>query len=369
MKPLRVLISGGGTGGHIFPAISIANEIKKQKPDTEFLFVGANGRMEMEKIPASGYKIVGLNISGFQRKLSFSNLLFPIKLLASFFKSRKIIKEFNPDIAIGTGGYASGPALNAASSNGIPCIIQEQNSYPGITNKLLSKKVKLICVAYDGMEKYFPSEKIILTGNPIRKDICHISEKKNEGYAFFNLHKNKKTILVIGGSLGAKTINDAVANGIKKLADEDVQLIWQTGKNYFPLALEKTKKFDKDRLFAFDFISRMDLAYSVADVVISRAGASSISELCAVQAPCILVPSPNVAEDHQTKNATALVMKKAAILVKDSEASEKLLDTAIHLLQDEQKKEELRKNISTLAIYDSAERIVEKVFELTKRKQ
>ena len=320
MKPLRVLISGGGTGGHIFPAIAIANEIKKLNPETDFLFVGANGRMEMEKVPASGYKIVGLNISGFQRKFTLSNFLFPFRLIDSIIKARRIINEFKPDVAIGTGGYASGPALNAASNKGIPCLIQEQNSYPGITNKLLSKKVSAICVAYEGMEKYFPKEKIILTGNPIRQDIYNVKEKREEGLDFFKLDKNKKTILIIGGSLGAKTINEAIAEGLEKFKDENIQIIWQTGKNYFGLAKEKTKNLIEHRIFAFDFISRMDLAYAVANLVISRAGASTISELCAVQLPCILVPSPNVAEDHQTKNALALSNKNAAILIKDSDA-------------------------------------------------
>ena len=366
MKPLKVLISGGGTGGHIFPAIAIANEIKKHEPNTEFLFVGANGRMEMEKVPSAGYRIIGLDISGFQRRLTFSNFLFPFRLLISVIKARKIVKEFKPNVAIGTGGYASGPALNAARSQGIPCIIQEQNSYPGITNKLLSKKAEYICVAYEGMNKFFPSEKIVLTGNPIRQDIYNVQEKRNEGIKYFKLDSNKKTILIIGGSLGAKTINESITKGIEKFKDNNIQIIWQTGKSYFDIAKETTKNLEEFNIFSFDFISRMDLAYSVADIVISRAGASSISELCAVQIPSILVPSPNVAEDHQTKNAMALANKNAALLVKDSEAINKLTDTAIELIKDIEKQNQLKKNISSFAKHDSAKKIAELAIQLAK---
>ncbi|MFN6039575.1 MAG: undecaprenyldiphospho-muramoylpentapeptide beta-N-acetylglucosaminyltransferase [Bacteroidota bacterium] len=366
MNPLRVLISGGGTGGHIFPAIAIANEIKKNEPNAEFLFVGANGRMEMEKVPAAGYQIKGLDISGFQRRLTFSNFLFPFRLIISVIKARRIVKEFKPDIAIGTGGYASGPALNAANSQGIPCIIQEQNSYPGITNKLLSKKAKYICVAYEGMNKFFPSEKIVLTGNPIRQDIYNVQEKRNEGLNYFKLDSNKKTILIIGGSLGAKTINESIANGVEKFKDNNIQIIWQTGKSYFDVAKEITKNLTEFNIFSFDFISRMDLAYSVADIVISRAGASSISELCAVQIPSILVPSPNVAEDHQTKNAMALANTNAALVVKDSEAIYKLTELAIELIKNNDKQNELKKNISGLAKYDSAKKIAELAIKIAK---
>ncbi len=364
MKPLRVIISGGGTGGHIFPAISIANEIKKLVPDAEFLFVGANGRMEMEKVPAAGYKIIGLNIAGLQRKLTLSNLTFPFKVIASLLKAKKIIKEFNPDVAVGTGGYASGPTLRAASGKGIPSLIQEQNSFPGITNKILAKKVQKICVAYEGMEKFFPKEKIVMTGNPIRQDIADIKNKKETALKFFNLDPHKKTLLIIGGSLGARTINESIAAGLKKFADEEIQILWQTGKNYFPTAKETAAAFVSKHIYAFDFITKMDLAYAAADCVVSRAGASSVSELCVVGMPCILVPSPNVAEDHQTKNAMALVNKNAAILIKDSDAAAKLVEAAITLLKDSSKQSELKKNISSLAFYDSANKIAKEVLKL-----
>ncbi|MBC7864832.1 MAG: undecaprenyldiphospho-muramoylpentapeptide beta-N-acetylglucosaminyltransferase [Bacteroidia bacterium] len=307
MKPLKVIISGGGTGGHIFPAVAIANQVKKIVPNAEILFVGALGRMEMEKVPAAGYKIIGLNIAGLQRKLTLSNFSFPFKLISSMIKAKKIIKEFAPDIAVGTGGYASGPTLKAACNKGIPALIQEQNSYPGITNKILSKKVNKICVAYEGMEKFFPKEKIILTGNPVRMDIENTRTKKEEGLKFFGLQPGKKTLLIIGGSLGARTINQSIGAGINKFAEAGIQVLWQTGKNYFETAKQQTSHLKEKGIFAFDFITKMDFAYAVADCVVSRAGASSVSELCIVKMPCILVPSPNVAEDHQTKNAMALV--------------------------------------------------------------
>lgn len=364
MKQLRIILSGGGTGGHIFPAVAIANEIKKMVPDAEILFVGALGRMEMEKVPASGYKIIGLPIAGIQRKLTISNLKFPFLLIQSLLKARKILKDFKPDAVVGTGGYASGPLLRAATSMGIPALIQEQNSFAGVTNKWLSKKVNIICVAYEGMELFFPEEKIILTGNPVRQDIEKVNEKKEEALNFFKLDNTRKTILVIGGSLGAKSINEAVAGGLEKISNNNIQLIWQTGKGYAEIGKITSANFSQRHLYAFDFISRMDLAYSAADVVISRAGASSISELCNTNKPCILVPSPNVAEDHQTKNAMALVNKEAAILVKDSEAKDKLIEEAIRLIVDEEKQKKLKYNISTLAKNNSANVIANQVLKL-----
>ncbi len=364
MPPLKVILSGGGTGGHIFPAVAIANQIKLEYPDADILFVGAEGRMEMEKVPAAGYKIVGLWISGLQRKLTLSNLSFPFKVISSILKARKILKQFKPDMVIGTGGYASGPMLRAASTKGIPTLIQEQNSYPGITNKILSKKVSRICVAYEGLEKYFPSHKIILTGNPVRQDILDIEKKRSEAISFFGLDSSKKTLLVIGGSLGARTINMAIGGGLNHLAQNNIQLIWQTGKAYFVTAQEQTKQYTINNIKAFDFITRMDLAYAAADCVVSRAGASSVSELSIVNKPCILVPSPNVAEDHQTKNAMALVTKKAALMVKDAEAKDQLVKQVISLFSDPQLQNELKENIARLALPDSARRIVEEIKKL-----
>jgi len=359
-----VIISGGGTGGHIFPAIAIANALKKVNEENEILFVGANGRMEMEKVPAAGYKIEGLNISGIQRKMTLSNLLVPFKVIGSVMKAKKIIRKFHPDAAVGVGGYASAPLLYAATAMRIPSIIQEQNSYAGITNKILSKRVQKICVAYEGMEKYFPAEKIILTGNPVRQDILNTTDKKQEALQFFGLSFDKKIILVIGGSLGARTINESVAAGLNRLREKNIQLIWQTGKLFYPKAVELTKGLENSGIRSFDFIQRMDLAYSAADVVISRAGASSVSELCLVAKPAVLVPSPNVAEDHQAKNAMALVKKDAALLIKDAEAREKLINTAIQLSMDEQQQNQLKKNIASMALRNSAERIAEEIYRI-----
>jgi len=368
MKPLKIIVSGGGTGGHIFPAIAIANAIKALRPDTEFLFVGAEGKMEMEKVPAAGYKIEGLWISGFQRKLTLSNLAFPFKLISSLLKAKKLLKTFNADAAIGTGGFASGPMLQVAANKGIVTLIQEQNSYPGITNKILSKKVDKICVAYNGMEKYFPKEKIILTGNPVRQDILSLEGKRERGIEFFGLDSNKKTILVIGGSLGARTINESIATCIQSFADANIQLIWQTGKGYFETAKAATAAYNDKGIKAFDFIQKMDYAYAVADVVISRAGASSISELCLVKKPCILIPSPNVAEDHQTKNAMALVTYNAALLIKDVEAKEKLKEAVLNLMQDETQCIKLSENIGRLAFKDSATVIANEILSLINNK-
>jgi UDP-N-acetylglucosamine--N-acetylmuramyl-(pentapeptide) pyrophosphoryl-undecaprenol N-acetylglucosamine transferase len=369
MKPLKIIVSGGGTGGHIFPAIAIANAIKALRPDTEFLFVGAEGKMEMEKVPAAGYKIEGLWISGFQRKLTLSNLAFPFKLISSLRKAKKLLKTFDADAAIGTGGFASGPMLQVAANKGIVTLIQEQNSYPGITNKILSKKVDKICVAYNGMEKYFPKEKIILTGNPVRQDILSLEGKRERGIEFFGLDSSKKTILVIGGSLGARTINESIATCIQAFADENIQLIWQTGKGYFETAKAATASYNEKGIKAFDFIQKMDYAYAVADVVISRAGASSISELCLVKKPCILIPSPNVAEDHQTKNAMALVTYNAALLIKDVEAKEKLKEAVLNLMQDETQCIKLSENIGRLAFKDSATVIANEILSLINNKK
>jgi UDP-N-acetylglucosamine--N-acetylmuramyl-(pentapeptide) pyrophosphoryl-undecaprenol N-acetylglucosamine transferase len=363
-RKIKVIISGGGTGGHIFPALAIANALKEMNTDNEILFVGALGRMEMEKIPAAGYKIIGLDIRGFQRKISVSNLSFPFKVISSVTKSKKIIKEFNPDAAVGVGGYASGPLLWAATSFKIPSIIQEQNSFPGITNRLLAKRVQKICVAYEGMANFFPSKNIVMTGNPVRQDIAKTAGKEIQAIEFFGLDRNKKTILVIGGSLGARTLNESIAAGIEKLNASGVQLIWQTGKDYF----EKAKSFASGNIKVYDFIKEMDLAYAAADVVISRAGALSVSELCLVGKPVIFVPSPNVTADHQSKNAMTLAEKNAAQIVRDVDAKEKLVDEALLLVQDETKRKTLSQNISALAKKDSAQKIAEIIYELIERK-
>lgn len=368
LNQLKIILSGGGTGGHIFPAVSIANEIRSIVPDVEILFVGALGKMEMEKVPAAGYKIIGLPIAGIQRKLTLSNLKFPFLLIKSILKARSIVKEFKPNVVVGTGGYASGPLLRAATSMGIPALIQEQNSYAGVTNKWLSKKASKICVAYEGMEQFFPKEKIIMTGNPVRQDIKDIEQKRNEGQKFFGLDPDKKTLLVVGGSLGAKGINEAMSPGLQTLADNNIQLIWQTGKPYFETAKQQTSAFTEKNIKAVDFISRMDLAYAVADCVISRAGAGAVSELCIVKKPAILVPLATAAEDHQTKNAMSLVNKQAAILVKDSEAKLKLINEAVTLMNDPNKQEQLKKNISALALFNSANVIANEVLKLANYK-
>ena len=364
MKPLKVILSGGGTGGHIFPAVAIANEIKKMVPHADILFVGALGKMEMEKVPHAGYKIIGVPIAGLQRGKIFANLKLPFLLLQSWLKTKKIINEFKPQVVIGTGGYASFPVLKTASDKGIPTLLQEQNSFAGKTNKILSKKASKICVAYEGMEQFFPKEKIILTGNPVRQDLKDVKQHKQEAQQLFKLDGTKKTILVIGGSLGARTINEAIGQELKYIAEHNIQLIWQTGKGYFETAKQQCAAFSQQQIFAFDFITRMDLAYACADVVISRAGASSVSELCNIGMPCVLVPSPNVAEDHQTKNAMALVNKNAAILVKDNEAKTKLVKQAIDLINNNSLQETLTKNISQMAYYNSANVIATEVLKL-----
>ena len=360
---MKVIISGGGTGGHIFPAISIANAIKARWHDAEILFVGANDRMEMERVPAAGYNIIGLPIAGFDRKNLLKNIPVLFKLMKSMHLARKIIDDFKPDIAIGVGGYASGPTLKAAASKGVPTLLQEQNSYAGVTNKLLAKQAAKICVAYEGMDKFFPKEKIILTGNPTRQDLV-ISEKNREkGYEFFRLDSQKKTILMLGGSLGARTLNESLVSAFSLFEkNENVQIIWQCGQYYYNDMLQlKTEDKIPPNVHLFDFVSRMDYAYSVADLVISRAGAGSISEFCLLGKPVILVPSPNVAEDHQTKNAQALTSKNAAVMVADKNAPTELFDTALHLLNDDEKLNELSENISKMALRDSAEKIVDEI--------
>jgi UDP-N-acetylglucosamine--N-acetylmuramyl-(pentapeptide) pyrophosphoryl-undecaprenol N-acetylglucosamine transferase len=366
LSRLKVILSGGGTGGHIFPAVAIANQIKKQVPDSEILFVGALGKMEMEKVPAAGYKIVGLWISGIQRKITLSNLSFPFKVISSIIKAKKILDEFKPDVVIGTGGYASGPMLRVASSRGIPTIIHESNSYPGITNKILAKKVNVICVGTEGMEKYFPKEKIVFTGNPVRQDISGIEEKRKAGLEFFRLDPNKKTLLVVGGSLGAKGINEAMGVNLQLLADNDIQLLWQTGKIYIETAKQQAAPFAAKNIKALDFITKMDLAYAVADCVVSRAGAGAVSELCIIKKPSILVPLPTAAEDHQTQNAMSLVNKNAAILVKDVEAKNKLVQEAVALMKNENRQNELKQNIAKLAMPNAVEKITEEILKLVK---
>lgn len=364
---MRIVISGGGTGGHIFPAISIANAIKALHPEAEILFVGALGRMEMQRVPAAGYKIVGLPICGFDRK----NLLKNIKVLFKIWKSqrmaKKLIEEFKPMAAVGVGGYASGPMLNQAAKMGIPCLIQEQNSYAGVTNKLLAKKAEKICVAYDGMERFFPAEKIIKTGNPVRQALLNTKMSKAEATKTFGLDPDKKTILLVGGSLGAKTINDSILHHLDLVDQKDIQFIWQTGKYYNKQITEELKGKLPSNLIVTDFISDMGAAYTASDLVISRAGASSISEFCLIGKPVILVPSPNVAEDHQTKNAMALVNKQAAIYVKDSDAPDCLLEQAIKLIKDDDKLKNLSENILKLALPDSADIIAKEVIKMIRK--
>jgi UDP-N-acetylglucosamine--N-acetylmuramyl-(pentapeptide) pyrophosphoryl-undecaprenol N-acetylglucosamine transferase len=360
-----MIISGGGTGGHIFPALSIAGELKSRDSGNEILFVGAEGRMEMEKVPAAGYRIIGLPIRGYNRKNPISNLGTIFKILQSISRARQIIEEFQPDVAIGVGGYASGPLLRVAGKKGVPTLLQEQNSYAGITNRMLAKKAKTICVAYDGMEKYFPADKIVITGNPVREDLINISNKASGAQDYFNIKPGKKVLLVLGGSLGAATINQSIMNQIKLISDnQDLEIIWQTGKIYHEHTMSFVAQTDCKNLRPYDFIERMDLAFAAADVIISRAGAGTISELCIAGKPVILVPSPNVAEDHQTKNAMALVSKGAGIMVKDSEAADKLIPEAISLLDNKQQMDRLSENIKKMAITDSSKRIVDEIYKL-----
>lgn len=366
----KVIISGGGTGGHIFPALAIANEIKARFPQAEILFVGAEGKMEMEKIPAAGYKIVGLPIVGLQRKLTLKNFLLPFKLMKSLLMAKKILKDFRPEVVIGVGGYASGPTLKMAQRLGIPTVIQEQNSFPGKTNRILAKNVSAVCTAYEGLEKVFPADKIHFTGNPVRQELKTLQLSKEEAFACFpELDPSKRTILVIGGSLGARTMNESVLFAAGRYAEEGVQVLWQCGKYYFEVMKNEVTKLSVSArpIVLTDFIARMDAAYTLADVIVSRAGALSISELCLVGKPVILVPSPNVSEDHQTKNAMALVKNDAAILVKDAEAKERVMEAAFEVVKDESKREQLSKAIREMAkpnassdIVDVIERLVTK---------
>ena len=367
-QSIKILLSGGGTGGHIYPAVSIANELKLRHPNASFLFVGAKDRMEMEKIPQSGYEVEGLWITGIQRNLSLSNLMFPFKLLSSLWNAHKIIKKFKPDVVVGTGGFASGPTLFVAAKKGIPTLIQEQNSYPGITNKLLAKKVKTICVAYDGLERFFPVEKIIKTGNPVRQDLLEIQSKREEALEFFKLDPRKKTLLVLGGSLGARMINKIIEKNLDELTSRNIQLIWQTGKLYH----DEYKKYDiTNGVKTHAFLNRMDLAYSAADIILSRAGAGSISELCIVGKPAVFIPSPNVSEDHQTKNAMAIVDKNAALLLKESE-SEKFIEIINQLIINPELQNEFSRNIEKLALPNATKDIadeVEKLIEIANNKK
>lgn len=363
-KPYRLIISGGGTGGHIFPALAIANEFRERYPDAKILFVGAIGRMEMTRIPDAGYEIIGLWISGIQRTFTFSNLLFPVKLLVSYFRASRIVKQFKPHAAVGTGGYASGPIMMAATRLKIPSVIQEQNSYAGLANKQISKRVDKVCVAYSGMERYFPSSKIVVTGNPVRKDILNIEDKKSKAISHFGFDTSSKTLLIIGGSLGARTINESLLSGIEKLIDAKVQVIWQTGKGYYASYKPKLKDFDLRKVRVYDFLKEMDLAYAAADVVISRAGAIAVSELCVTGKASILVPSPNVSEDHQTKNAKALADQDAAVLIPDHEAVSSLVDESLKLLFDEQRAERLSTNIKKMGKPDATRSIVNEIEKL-----
>jgi len=366
-KQLRVIISGGGTGGHIFPAVSIANAVKSLRPDAAILFVGALGRMEMQRVPAAGYEIKGLPICGFDRK----NLLKNFKVLYKIWKSQRmakqIIRDFQPQVAVGVGGYASGPTLNKAAAMGIPCLIQEQNSYAGVTNKLLAKKAEKICVAYDGMERFFPADKIIKTGNPVRQALLETTITRQEALASLGLSPDKKTILLVGGSLGARTINESILQHLDLVESSGIQFVWQTGKYYHAGIVEQLKGKDLPNLKVMDFITDMGAAYRAADLVISRAGASSISEFCLIGKPVILVPSPNVAEDHQTKNALALSTRDAAIYVKDADAPATLLQKAIETVRDEQRLQQLSQNVLKLALPDSAEIIAKEVIKLAQK--
>lgn len=366
-RKIRAIISGGGTGGHIFPALSIADKLKELNPETEILFVGAEGRMEMEKVPAAGYEIVGLPVAGLQRKLTLSNFALPFKVLKSVRMAKKLIREFKPDVAVGVGGYASAPLLWAATRCGIPTLIQEQNGFAGLTNKLLGKKVDRICVAYEGMERFFPAEKIIMTGNPIRKEIVPADQAtKAEAMEYYGLDPQKKHIFIVGGSLGSGTLNDAMKKWITDgcPGGADIEVIWQCGKYYKPSVDAFMEGRELPQIQYSDFIRRMDLAYAAADIVISRSGASSISEICAAGKACIFVPSPNVAEDHQTHNAMALVNKDAAMMVKDSEAVEKLMQAACSLIENPEKTALIEKNAAAMAKMDAAQTIAEEIYSI-----
>lgn len=362
MKQYKFILSGGGTGGHIYPAIAIANELKLRFPNADFLFVGAKDKMEMQKVPQAGYAIKGLWIAGLQRQINLKNAMFPFKLIDSLWKSRKIIKDFKPNVVIGTGGFASGPLLQMANAAGIPTVIQEQNSYPGITNKLLSKKASAICVAYENLERFFPAEKMVLTGNPVRQDLIDIESKRNDAIAYFNLDANKKTLLVLGGSLGARRVNQLIEKEMENILSQNVQIIWQCGKLYF----EDYKKYNSPQVQVVSFIEKMDFVYAAADVIISRAGASSVSELCIVGKPVVFIPSPNVAEDHQTKNAKAIVDKDGAILLKESDLDTQFATVFQSLINDSTKQQQLRTNIKQLALPQATKQIVDEIVKLIK---
>lgn len=368
MSP-KFIISGGGTGGHIFPALSIASEIRKRDPGASILFVGALGRMEMEKVPAAGFPIIGLPVEGLQRRLGFRNIVVLYKLIISLFKASKILRTFKPDVAIGVGGYASGPLLRMAAIRKIPTLIQEQNSYAGITNRLLARKAARICVAYPGMEKYFPAEKIVLTGNPVREELFDHPVSRSQACGFFNISQDKKVLLVLGGSLGARTINNSILEKADLLEKEDMQVLWQTGRLYYDKIRAELDLKALKRVKYFDFIHRMDMAYGAADVIISRAGATTISEICLLGKPAILVPSPNVAEDHQTKNAMTLAKNKAALMVSDGDAPDKLVYQAVELINDQQLRKTLGENCSKMALPEAAGRIVDEIYNLVKKSE
>jgi UDP-N-acetylglucosamine--N-acetylmuramyl-(pentapeptide) pyrophosphoryl-undecaprenol N-acetylglucosamine transferase len=363
MRRYKFILSGGGTGGHIYPAIAIANELKLRFPDAEFLFVGAQDKMEMQKVPQAGYAIKGLWIAGLQRQINLKNAMFPFKLVNSLWKSKRIIKDFKPDVVIGTGGFASGPLLQVANSMGVPTVVQEQNSYPGITNKLLSKKARVICVAYENLERFFSKEKMVLTGNPVRQDLIDVDGKREQAISFFKLDPTKKTLLVLGGSLGARRINQLIEKELQNIQNQNVQVIWQCGKLYY----EEYKKHNDSNVQVLAFIERMDLVYAAADVIISRAGASSVSELCIVGKPVIFIPSPNVAEDHQTKNARAIVEKEGAILLKESDLELEFSSVFESLLKDERRKMMLSQNIKRLALPMATKQITDEIIKLIKK--
>jgi len=362
VRNYKFILSGGGTGGHIYPAIAIANELKRRHPNAEFLFVGAKDRMEMEKVPQAGFKIEGLWISGLQRKLTLKNLMFPFKLISSLIKAGGIVSKFKPDVVIGTGGFASGPLLRVASGRKIPCVLQEQNSYAGITNKLLKNRVKTICVAYDGMEKFFPLDKIVKTGNPVRSDLINSTSDRNEALDFFKLNKNQKTLLVLGGSLGARRINHLIEQKLPFFEALNVQVIWQCGKLY----AQEYEKYNSDDVKVHAFLNKMHLAYAAADIIVSRAGASSVSELCIVGKPTIFIPSPNVAEDHQTKNALALTNEDAAIMIKEKDLDREFESEFSKILEDNKTQEKLKTNISALAMPNATTDIVDEIEKLLK---
>ena len=363
-KDLRIILSGGGTGGHIYPAIAIADEVKRRYPDAQIKFVGAQDKMEMEKVPQAGYEIEGLWISGLQRKLTLKNLMFPFKLISSIRKSQRIIKDFKPNVVVGTGGFASGPLLHVANKQEIPTLLQEQNSFPGITNKILAKKANIICAAYDEVKRFFPQEKVKKTGNPVRQDLLNIDTKREEAQQFFKLDADKKTVLVLGGSLGARRVNQLIAEYADKLKKEDIQLIWQCGKLYY----EDYKSYTEGTVQVHQFLNRMDLAYAAADVIISRAGAGSVSELCIVGKPVIFIPSPNVAEDHQTKNAMAVTKNEAAITIAETQLEEKFESAFFDLLENQSKQKELSRNIKKMALPNATSSIVDEIEKLIIRK-